>query len=352
MTALRVLAVSHNASRSGAPRVLHNLISHLGTEDGAHVDVLLLAGGPMEAELASVARLVDAPAGPYDLVLCNTTESLAAAERWDLGGSKLVVWVHEPAWVLQHWVPKEALDRLPAADHVMCVSPEVEQAVHLLGMAAERTSVCPGFIDVAEVVAARGASPLRDYLGLAADAVVIGSVGTTDWRKGPDLAVAAHAQLRQRLPAADLHSVWLGGEPVGPEVDPVRRDVEHAGLGGRVHFVGEQTDGTAWMAGFDVLAMVSRADPFPLAVLEAAALEVPVVGFDTAGLGGLLEAGDPRLVRYPDLAGLVDQVAATVKEPAAAAEGAAALARRVRDRHDTSAGAPPVVAQLHAVAGR
>ena len=37
---------------------------------------------------------------------------------------------------------------------------------------------------------------------------------------------------------------------------------------------------------FDILAMVSREDPFPLVNLECAALGVPVVCFDAAGGSG------------------------------------------------------------------
>jgi glycosyltransferase involved in cell wall biosynthesis len=66
------------------------------------------------------------------------------------------------------------------------------------------------------------------------------------------------------------------------------------------------------MSGFDVFTLTSREDPFPLAMLEAAGLGVPVVSFATsgavefAGSGG----GDPlaEVVPYLDVPAMVGAV--------------------------------------------
>jgi len=321
---------------------------------GVQADVVLLAGGPLAPELTQVARLVDEPIGPYDVVLANTTESLAGLERWELGGCPVVVWVHEPPWVLQHWVPEEALKAVPSVARAMCVSARVADAVRRRWPDLP-TAVVPPFIDVAALSPSPSASSpvgrAHAVLGLSPSDRIVGSVGTTDWRKGPDLAVALRHRLGVLGAGSDVHSVWVGGEPVGPEVDPTHQDVEHAGLGGLVHLVGEQPDARAWMVDFEVLAMVSRADPFPLTVLEAAVLGVPVVGFDTTGLADLLDADAPALVPFPDLDRLARVVLHLLDDPSAAAEQAAALSRRVQDRHDVPAGAPALLAQLEEAAG-
>jgi glycosyltransferase involved in cell wall biosynthesis len=126
---------------------------------------------------------------------------------------------------------------------------------------------------------------VRSELGLADNAFVVGGSGTTDWRKGPDLFVATARALVARSPDRPIHFVWVGGDP--KPIGLLRRDVERAGLSGRVTFVGKVADAWRYHSAFDAFLLTSREDPFPLVCLESARLSVPTVCF--AGAGGMPE---------------------------------------------------------------
>ena len=99
---------------------------------------------------------------------------------------------------------------------------------------------------------------------------------------------------------------------------PLDSDISKLGLDGRVHFVGEVTNPADLFSVLDVFLVTSREDPYPLVMLEAAALGVPIVSFAN---GGSVEfAGDqndsPRavIVPYLDVEGMAASVAELIED--------------------------------------
>jgi glycosyltransferase involved in cell wall biosynthesis len=106
----------------------------------------------------------------------------------------------------------------------------------------------------------------------------IGAVGRLAPQKGFDVLIAALAD----VPAAQL--VLVGG---GEEEARLRALAERRGVASRVRFAGPVDDPRAMLGSFDVFAMPSRFEGFPLAVLEAQLAELPVVA---AAVGSVPEA--------------------------------------------------------------
>ena len=149
---------------------------------------------------------------------------------------------------------------------------------------------------------------LKKELGIPRDAGVVGGCGWIQWRKGPDLFVQL-AGLAGRLGRNDVHFVWLGGDRKLLRFRQLEFDVDRAGLRDRVHLITHQADPYPFYALIDVLAMVSREDPFPLVNLEAGLLGKPMVCFQ--GSGGSEEwarLGCGRIVPYLNLEAFIRSI--------------------------------------------
>lgn len=333
MTRRRVVFVSHNASRSGAPLLLLQLEQWLRAHRDVEVATVLLDGGPIEDDFAAVGGVhgpEELPSLAPELVYLNTVGAAPAlAELPD--GVPVLCHVHELDYALTHWITEEDRAALrERVDRFVVVSDLVADALRrCVGIEDARIVRHYGFVDVAGARAA-GARPVAGLPG--GTGPLISASGTTEWRKAPDLFVALAAEVHRRRP--DTRFVWVGGSARGPEIDAVLADRDRLGLRGVVDFVGEQPDARPWFAASDVFALVSRDDPFPLTCLEAAALGVPIVAFDSTGAREFLADGCGVVVAYPDVGAMADAVVRLLEEPAWAQSVTDAARRRVEGGHD------------------
>lgn len=378
----RVLFVSHQATRTGAPAVLLSFLRWLADHGDVDAEVLLWRDGPLEAAFREVApvhvagrfdrgsrvellernlpvlgldgaarRLRAARLRPrlrhltgFDLYWLNCAESAHALAHLPPIAGPLVSHVHELAMAIGFALPVAA-DRqrwLDATDHFVAVADRVrDNLIEGEGIAPERVSRHYEFVDADVVTAPARTSPeaLRASAGIPSDAPVVGAAGTQEWRKGTDLFLQL-ARLLEGHPAGPVHLVWVGGGPARLEIERLEHDLRDAGLAERVHFVGEQSNAVDWYRMFDLLVLTSREDPFPLVCLEAGLVATPVVSFDNGGMAELLDGDNGVVVPALDVEAMADEVAALLRAPDRRARMGERLAADVRARHDTSAAAP------------
>ena len=106
-----------------------------------------------------------------------------------------------------------------------------------------------------------------------------------------------------------LAFLWVGGAAEGPEWWPLDHEARHLGVDDIVRFLGESAEPAAWFRLFDVFALTSREDAFPLAALEAATAQVPLVTFDTGGMVEFAAHGGGVVVPYPDVKAFASELA-------------------------------------------
>jgi glycosyltransferase involved in cell wall biosynthesis len=161
----------------------------------------------------------------------------------------------------------------------------------------------------------------RDHTG----PIVVGTLGTVSSHKGSDLFV----EVARRLRDTGIEFRIAGGPIAGPERGWAERLLASARADGVVH--------RAWvepyeeLAEWDVLLAPSRTDAFPLAVLEAMALGVAVVGTRVGGIPEQLGQEAGLLVEPGDVDGLVAAIRRLADSPSLRRSlGAAARRRRER----------------------
>jgi glycosyltransferase involved in cell wall biosynthesis len=119
------------------------------------------------------------------------------------------------------------------------------------------------------------------------------SCGRLEWYKGHHRAIEALAVLRDTMPEAHLHI--LGAGPIEAELRAAadRLGVSHAVS---IRFIPPTERAAMARELNEASAMLALSDyeAHPVAVMETLALGVPVVGYEVAGIGDLVEDGTVR----------------------------------------------------------
>jgi glycosyltransferase involved in cell wall biosynthesis len=144
----------------------------------------------------------------------------------------------------------------------------------------------------------------RRRLGLPDDIVVVGWVGRTGRQKQPEELVALGPHVP---PSATIAALGHGLQSDAT--------LEPALSGAGVRVLGEGTDAEDLLASADLLLMTSAWEGFPLAVLEAMRVGLPVVAYDVGGLHEQIESGvSGLLVSLGDRAALAAAVRELVQD--------------------------------------
>jgi glycosyltransferase involved in cell wall biosynthesis len=217
-------------------------------------------------------------------------------------------WVHHTRRTPLYY----AVDRLclPRYERVLCVSPDLHEQALACGVAADRCLLIENGIDAAQYCRRSRTAEAQRALGVPPGRFVIGAVGRLSAEKGFDLLVrAADRLLRDGM---DLE-LWIAG--AGEQHAELQRLIDSLGRADRLRLLGYRADTVELYQAMDVFALSSYREGLPNVLLEAMALEVPVVATRVAGV--------PRLVT-PEVDGLL-------LNPGDVDELAGALARLLGD---------------------
>ncbi len=335
----KFLFISHHASRSGAPFLLLYLLQRLRRWTQYSFDVLLLEDGPLREDFKKVSdRLFLLPEllnsqpgigqrikkkfkfpvrigndlekvtsqislGDYTLVYGNTIVSLS----WLIGFKrvaeiKTICAIHELSYALEVFHNAvELRTLLPQLDMIVPGSEVVARnLIDRYGIPESMIRVIPSFIEVPPLISAEG--PELESLGIPVNRFIIGGAGMAEWRKGTDLIVPLAQILKKRYPAFEFHLIWIGSRKNDDFTIRLQFDIEKAGVQDRITLVETTPYPLNYINQFDVFAMLSREDPFPLVSLEAGYLEKPVIMFKgTGGTAQILKNGGGVEVAYLDL---------------------------------------------------
>jgi glycosyltransferase involved in cell wall biosynthesis len=131
---------------------------------------------------------------------------------------------------------------------------------------------------------------------------------TADHRKGVDIWLRLCEALFTSNNWPDLHFVWVGKVTQNDLIEPYRNQPFFK----NVHFVGETDNPHPILKMACLMVLPSRQDAYPLVVLEAQALGVPVVAFDVGDIKDQIPLH--HLVRAEDEGDLLLKVQQTLVE--------------------------------------
>jgi sugar transferase (PEP-CTERM/EpsH1 system associated) len=214
------------------------------------------------------------------------------------------------------------------ADAVLSVSSRLaEKMAAQVGFPLDRIRVIRNGVDV-ERFRPRSKSLLRARLGLAPDALVVGTIGRFVPVKDQRSLINAIALLR--ADGVDCSAVLVGDGPLREEL---QRLAAGHGVASHVHFLGERRDVHEIIPAFDVFALVSVSEGMSNTTMEAMASGVPVVATRVGGADEIVVDGTTgRLVPASNPQALVAALKALLNdERLRTAYGLAARERMERE---------------------
>jgi glycosyltransferase involved in cell wall biosynthesis len=195
------------------------------------------------------------------------------------------------------------------------------EAIRLKIAPAERTRAVASAINVdvpRRTAVTRAAA--RTRLGLAEDAVVVGTVGRLAPQKAPQDMLAAFESLGRR----DVKFLWIGDGPLMPEM---RRLVAVKGLAERFQLLGERRDVLDLLPALDVFALASRYEGLPCSLVEALTCGIPSVATAVNAVPEVVIPGRTGLLVPPGEPTLLAKAIAYLLDHSSEADRMSAAAR-------------------------
>jgi glycosyltransferase involved in cell wall biosynthesis len=337
----KILFVSHDASRTGAPIVLLNLIKAFNATGNFEIAIFLKYGGPLQKDFEALAPTFLPPKSsrfsalkkrilrrlkssiPYqlpqeltkrsfDVVYLNTVASLDIAPLMKCRfRCTILAHIHEMDFSINYYYSDFVrAENLNTVDHFIAVSEITKTTlVQTFNIDLNKTSVVHECIEMDKVSKPLATlQEIRNELKISSH-LVVGGCGLTSWRKGIDLFVALALEFQHRKFAEKIKFVWVGEVSYEFECQ-FNYQKDRLGLGDSILLLGVKKNPENYFQLFDVFALTSREDPFPLVALEAAALRKPIVCFERSGGIAEVAEGINGIINVPY--GDVGQMADTI----------------------------------------
>jgi glycosyltransferase involved in cell wall biosynthesis len=152
----------------------------------------------------------------------------------------------------------------------------------------------PNGIDLDEIAAAPAKTSLRDELGIPPRAFLIGSVGRLETQKGYTVLLRAFKQISTS--GVEAYLVLAGA---GSLQGALSRQIRALQLQGRACLLGARPDRLSLIRQFDVFVSSSLWEGMPTVVLEALAVDTPVIATRVSGSLELILDGQTGLLVPP-----------------------------------------------------
>ncbi|HEY7142416.1 MAG TPA: glycosyltransferase family 4 protein [Methylomirabilota bacterium] len=215
-------------------------------------------------------------------------------------------------------------------DCLIAVSNAVRRDLLALGVGrAEQFRVIPPGLDLDPLLGAdamRGA--LREELRIPPDATLVGIVARLVHIKAHEVFLGAAARVAREAPGCRFIVIGDGERRAELEVLAARD-----GLATRAHFLGWRRDLPRIYADLDIVALTSRSEGSPVALIEAMAAGRPVVATRVGGVPDVVDDGvTGRLVPPGDAAAAAGAILELLSDPKRAQTIGQAARERVAPR--------------------
>lgn len=379
----KVLFISHEASRTGAPLFLLNFLKWFKHNIDIPFLILLKADGEMELEFRGLgptlvldrlgfrgqSLLAKEFGGLWlrlrrisklrklrtrllseriRLIYSNTITNGELLDKISLLNCPVITHVHELEQLIRSSGSRNVRLVQKYTQHYLAASEAVRSnLVHLHEIPIDRVDVIHSAIPITVAThtdARQNRSQLLKELAIPEESLIIGACGASCMHKGTDLFVELALAVLARYPRVPVNFIWVGPETPSLRFVTLQRQVQNYGLSGYVHFVGNQAKPLDYFAAFDVFAMTSREDSFPLVMLEAASLEKPIVCFGCAGgAKEFVEDDCGFVIPNLDVNLMAQKILALLGSGTLREKFGRRAAQKLRERHIMEVSAPKIV---------
>ncbi|MEG2509372.1 MAG: glycosyltransferase [Chryseobacterium sp.] len=341
MNVKKILFVLHEATRSGAPILLLELLKEIQSAQKYEVDLLILLNGTMAKDFTDLvptavnikhfqprpniitrilrrfivlkndvlsqedlynAAVEKLSSKNYDCVIGMTVATLSILEKFKAKGLKTILYTHELQFALESFYDAHDLSRkISSLDSILAGSQSVKDFLtQRYKISASKISVAYSFISKDNEIKTK-APELRQQYNISDDTFILGTLSTQELRKGSELIPLLAKKIKQKTPNLKFKIFNIGGNDQNPFVRFAKIDTQKLGVEEQVIFVENTKNPNDYINIFDCFLLPSREDPFPLVMHLAAEFNKPIVGFkDSGGVEEFLN-GTNLLADYLDI---------------------------------------------------
>ncbi len=319
---MKILFISHDASRSGGPILLRNFIQWLNQNTSHKSHLILRVGGVLEPDFKEIVNydlfypkyynhyptlskrtlnrfgwykwklknyhndlLNQLRKKKFDILYSNTVVNNDVLNIVRQLNIPILTHVRELESTIEHFGGKKLINKLNSlCNHFIADSYSVKQnLIEKHNIKGSKIDVVHEYVQIPENLPDKTISAnLRKQLNIPSDAFIVGASGGGLWRKGYDLfiqtAIATCAQKEHK----NTYFIWVGGFNKEKEFE-INYDLEKAGLKNNVLFVGAQKKPLDYFSLFDIFILASREEPFGIVGMESALFNTPVICFENSG---------------------------------------------------------------------
>ncbi|MEG2332981.1 glycosyltransferase [Chryseobacterium sp.] len=347
----KILFVLHEATRSGAPILLLELLKEIQSAQKYEVDLLILLNGTMAKDFTDLvptavnikhfqprpniitrilrrfivlkndvlsqedlynAAVEKLSSKNYDCVIGMTVATLSILEKFKAKGLKTILYTHELQFALESFYDAHDLSRkISSLDSILAGSQSVKDFLtQRYKISASKISVAYSFISKDNEIKTK-APELRQQYNISDDTFILGTLSTQELRKGSELIPLLAKKIKQKTPNLKFKIFNIGGNDQNPFVRFAKIDTQKLGVEEQVIFVENTKNPNDYINIFDCFLLPSREDPFPLVMHLAAEFNKPIVGFkDSGGVEEFLN-GTNLLADYLDIDQFADIIIKT-----------------------------------------
>ncbi len=313
---MRILFITHNLSRTGAPiNLLHTIRELKLTFKVTPIILVHHDTGNMSKEFAELGQIVyygDKKFGSnklfrkilnrlcffYNLISIRMTGNIDAVYsnticngglfsqiKFIFPGTRLLVHVHELENMISNWGDLNWNRNLKYASLFIAASDAVKSnLINNRAVNPNKIEVVKEYIDTNVINDYKFQPKIRSSLGQKKDDFIIGGCGVICYRKGTDLFIETAVNYFEQHPNANVRFVWLGSFSDQNQIyQTSRQQILSLGLEEKIIFINQVPDPLNYFIDFDIFYLSSREDPYPLVCLENAALGNPIICFENSG---------------------------------------------------------------------
>jgi glycosyltransferase involved in cell wall biosynthesis len=167
--------------------------------------------------------------------------------------------------------------------------------------------------------------------------LTIGCSGTADLRKGFDIFILLAKYIYSQDLQHKFKMIWKGVNPGSELYLQGLIDIEKAGLNDLITLLPVDEKMGGFYNEIDIFLLLSREDPYPLVVLEAASFAKPTVCFENAGGAPEFVQDDAgTVVEYLDIIGLANVLDTYQKNPDLVKQQGNIAKEKVQKKHQNN----------------
>lgn len=290
---MKVLFLSHEMSRTGAPLYLYHLLKWMRkNKPDLDFDVLVENSDHIELfdNFSSLGRLIiydelnfirkilfnRKKNSEYDLIYANSIASSTLLNKINNkgGGIPVICHVHESNDVMNNRRIKSMNEMMKFAGHYIAVSRSVYKGIRNFGIGKEKISLIYNFLIPQTTVKNHN---IRQKLNIPDSAFVVGTItANADSNKAPERVVEVAKQVTNK----NVYFVYTGLNVKDKRHILITNMILQSGLTNNFLFIEPVRDPNDYINMFDMYFISSKVESFSLTMLEAGSLKTPVLSFD------------------------------------------------------------------------